>query len=204
MTTSAIAVTPGSGANIWTDQRTVSAVAREAQYVLLGEPALATYSVIAEEISIATAADHVLQIMAGASNYVRIHYIMVEQAANATTAAARAIELVRLTTAGTGGGAVTPRPFDTGDAAAGATAMTLPTVKGTEGVKLLRAHLLFRQAVAATAAQIDDIWEWTAHPRGKPIIIPAGAANGIAIKNVTATAAATANVTVIFTETAWL
>jgi len=207
MTVSAIAVTEGSGKNIWTDQRTVSAVARQAQYVLLAEPAGATYSVIAEDVSIANAGDHVLQIMAGASLYVRIYRIVVKQAANATAASGRTLEIRRIhAVAGTGGTVITPRPFDGGDAAAGATAMQgiLNATHGTEGDKLLRTYLVFRKALSDTSAQADDIWSWEAHPRGKPIIIAPGVTNGIGIVNITATAGATVNVTVEFTETSYL
>ena len=208
MTVSAIAVTEGSGKNIWTDQRTVSAVVRQAQYVLLAEPAGATYSVVAEDVSIANAGDHVLQIMAGASLYVRVYRIVIKQAANTTAAnaAGRTLEIRRLSTAGTGGTVITPRPFDGGDAAAGATAMQgiLNANHGTEGDKLLRTYLVFRQAILATGAQADDIWSWEAHPRGKPIIIAPGVTNGIGIVNITATAGATVNVTVEFTETSYL
>ena len=65
--------------------------------------------------------------------------------------------------------------------------MTLPTVKGTESMVLMRTALLVRQAIAATGAQVDDAWEWTQHPNTPPLIIPAGATNGIAIKITSAT-----------------
>jgi hypothetical protein len=155
-------------------------------------------------VSLATVNDHLLQIMAGSSNYVRIRRIHIEQANNATAAAFGVIEIWRLTTAGTGGTAVTPAKFDTGDAAAGATAMTLPTAKGTEGTLLFRPVMLWRQAVSATTAQYDDVFEWTQHPGQKPIIIPAGTSNGIAIKSTTATASATVSMWVEFVETPWL
>jgi len=60
--------------------------------------------------------------------------------------------------------------------------MTLPTVKGTEGVTLYSETMLLRQALLATSAQMDDIWEWSAMSSSKGIIIATGTTNGIAIK----------------------
>lgn len=204
MSTSSVRVTEGSGPYLWTDQRSVASVNREAQYVLLAEPALPTFTALAASISIATANDHVIELMAGSSNYVRIHRIKIEQGGSTSgTAEALTISILRLTTAGTGGTSVTPRPFDTADTAT-ATAMTLPSSKGTEGVELLRNVTLVRKAVLATSAQSDDFYEWTAHPRAKPIIIPAGTSNGICVKNTAAYASASLVVEIEFTETAWL
>lgn len=203
MPVSSVRVTEGSGPYLHTWQRTVASVNREEQYVQIAEPALPTFSVVASGISTATAASHLLQIMAPASACVRIHRIRVEQFANATSASANSLSVVRLTTAGTGGVTLVPRPFDTSDTS-GATAMTLPTAKGTEGVELLRTALVFRQAIATTQAQLDETWEWTQAPGRKPIIIPPGTANGIAITNPGAIAGATVMIYVEFAETAWL
>ena len=60
-------------------------------------------------------------------------------------------------------------------------------------------------AISTTAAgQTQDTWEWYQKPGMKPLIIPAGAANGLAFKNVTATAAGTVIIYVEFTETSFL
>jgi hypothetical protein len=196
-----VQVTEGVGKKLHTWDRTIGANLIQDEFVLPGEFPYATYSVVAVNISAATINDHTLQIMAGASLPVRIRRITIEQSANATTAALQVYAVLRLTTAGTGGTAVTPRPFDTADAASGATAMTLPTAKGTEGVELMRNAIILRQAISATATQLDDMVEWTQKPGQKPIIIPAGTTNGIAIKNLVATAAATMIVNVEFVET---
>ena len=204
MPVSSVAVTQGSGAYLHTWQRTVSSVNREEQYVQLAEPALPTFSAIAPAVSAATSASHLLQVMAGASAYVRIHRISVEQVANATSAAAVEIALYRLTAAGSGGTSITPQPFDTGDTAS-ATAMSLPSSKGTEAsVALLRSAVAFRQAVSATSAQYDDVWEWRQTPGKKPIIIPAGTSNGVALKIATGVAGATVTIQIEFSETSWL
>jgi hypothetical protein len=141
--------------------------------------------------------------MAGSTLKVRIRRIRFEQSGNATTAAALPVSVYRLTTAGTGGTSVTPRPFDSADAACGATAMTLPTAKGTEGVMLLRTIVLMRQGLATAGSTADDVWLWEQHPGEPPIVIPAGTSNGIAIKNESAIAGATCIPAIEFIETSF-
>lgn len=201
MAESIVQVTEGVGKKFHTWSRVVSAQTVEQQFVLPGEFVYATYTVVASLISVATAADHLLQIMAGASLNVRIRRIYVRQAAAVTAASSSGIDVVRLTTAGTGGTAVTPRPLDTADAAAGCTAQTLPTAKGTEGSIVLedRIGLIQTQPVVDTAKM-----EWRQSPNAKPLIIPAGVANGIAIKNLNANAGASVTITVELVETAYL
>lgn len=201
MAESIVQVTEGVGKKFHTWSRVVSAQTVEQQFVLPGEFVYATYTVVASLISVATAADHLLQIMAGASLNVRIRRIYVRQAAAVTAASSSGIDVVRLTTAGTGGTAVTPRPLDTADAAAGCTAQTLPTAKGTEGSIVIedRIGLIQTQPVVDTAKM-----EWRQSPNAKPLIIPAGVANGIAIKNLNANAGASVTITVELVETAYL
>jgi hypothetical protein len=87
----------------------------------LSEPFTATYTVCpTAAVSTATANSHLLQIMAGASNAVVLRHLLVTQLANAGAATVGQFELRRLTSAGTGGTAVTPGATDPGDAAAGA------------------------------------------------------------------------------------
>ena len=203
MPVSSVRVTEGSGPYLHTWQRSVSSVNREEQYIQLGEPALPTFTAIASGISVGTAADHVLQLMAGSTNYVRVSRIEIAQVANATSASNAIFAIYRLTTAGSGGSSVTPNPFDTADTAT-ATAQTLPSSKGTEGAQLLRATLLFRQTIQTTSAVQNDRWVWQQTPGRKPLIIPAGTSNGIAVKIGTGIAGATADVLIEFAETAWL
>lgn len=202
---STIQVTAGAGPKIHTWQRTIGANNVEDDFGLPGEYPLASYSVATPtSVSVATANDHVLEIMAGASLNVRIRRIRFEQSGNATAAGIGILEIWRLSSAGTGGTAISPSKLDTGDAAAGANAMTLPTVKGTETTLMMRSALIYRQAVSATAAQVDDAWEWVQLPGQKPLIIPAGAANGLAIKTASGVAAANVIVNVEFVETSFL
>lgn len=199
-----VQVTEGSGKKLHTWNRTIGANSVEDEFVLPGEFPYASYFVTPSAASTATLNSHLLQIMAGGSLPVRIRRIVLTQFTNATTAAAMAFHIFRLTTAGTGGTTVTPRPHDTTDAAAGCVGMTLPTVKGTEGVQLFDESMLMRQAILATASQNIERWTWEQHPGTKPIIIPAGTTNGIAIKNATAVAGATVQIRVELVETSFV
>ncbi len=192
----------GAGPKLHTWQRTIGANNVEDEGVFPAEFPYASYFINASGISTATSAAHVLQIMAGASNNLRIRRIRVEQRASATAVNLMAFTIARLTTAGTGGGVVTPRPFDN-VSAPGCTAMTLPTVLGTVGVTLMTTVLVLRQAVSATQTQPEELFEWTQHPGTQPIIIPAGTSNGIAIILGTGVAGATVDCNVELVETAF-
>jgi hypothetical protein len=197
---SLVQVTSGAGPKLHTWQRTVGANNVEDEVVLTGEHHLATYIAAAGSLSIATAAAHVMQLMAGASLNVYVRRISVFQYVAATTAALAPLSLVRLTTAGTGGTSVTPAALDTSDAASGAAAMTLPTVKGTEGVQVgvHTAALIQTVPVGGGSALLTE-WNFDSLRR-KGLRIPAGAANGIALKNVAAQAGASVVVEIEFTE----
>lgn len=203
MAESLVQVTEGSGKKLHTNSRTIGANTVEDEYVLIGEPFLATYRVTAAAggISTATAASHLLEIMAGASLNLFVRRLEIVQLTPVTTAAIDEMQIFRLTTAGTGGTALTPRSMNTADAASGATAMTLPTVKGTEGALLDSDALYFTQTVATAGASSPGrcVWVFDGN-RAKPLVILAGTTNGICIKNVTARAAGTVLVRAEFTE----
>lgn len=204
MAESTINMTEGSGKKQHTWNRTIGANSVEDDFNLPGEYPYASYFAIAAATSVATANDHVLELMAGSSLNVRIRRIRLEQSANATSATVGTFQILRLSSAGSGGSAVTPAKFDTADGAAGATAMTLPSSKGTETTLLMPMAMDLRQAVLATSAQMDDSWEWTQLPGQKPIIIAAGTSNGICVKNTAGFAAATVNVIIEFVETTFV
>jgi len=191
-----VAITAGSGTNLHTNTRTISATTMHEEFTLPGEYPYATYILYAAGISAATAASHVAQIMAGSSLNVRIRRITVQQLV-APTGAVR-LEIARLTSAGTGGGAITARPLDSADSAAGATGMQLPTVKGTEAL-IIGSLLPNMVSAVGTATK----WEWTQRPNGKPIIIAAGTSNGIALKS-SGLATATVDWEIEFVETAYV
>jgi len=201
---SLVQVTSGAGPKLHTWQRTIGANNVEDEAVYPAEFPIASYSVYWDNVSCATVNDHIIQVMAGASLNVRVRHVYIEQNSNATAVQRVSFQLLRLTTAGTGGTAVTPGRYDTADAAAGATAMTLPTVKGTESTILRQSILIARQALSATQTQPEEAIEWTQLPGMKPFIIPAGAANGLAIKSTVAAAGVTCNGYIEFVETSFL
>lgn len=174
-----VQVTEGAGKRLASATYTENAQVVYDQKFVLGEPYLASYSFSVAGISIATGNSHLLEIMAGGSLNVRILHVRIRQNAANTTGVIPFV-IVRLSTAGTGGGAVTASRYDTSDAASGATGMTLPTAKGTEGAQLWAESAPLKDGLGGSLAPID----WVPQPRSKPWIIPAGAANGIAIKNV--------------------
>jgi hypothetical protein len=200
MAESNVNVTEGSGKRLHTFNRTIGAVSVEDEFMLPGEFPYATYSVSVNLVATTTSLSHVMQIMAGASLNVRVRRIRIKQRDGPAAITVMDFAVLRLTTAGTGGTAITPRPYDTADAAAGATAQTLPTAKGTEGVFLWQEGFWFATA-AIPATGSKDFIEWVQLPGSKPIIIPAGTTNGIAIKNTGAVAASSVSVDIEFVET---
>lgn len=199
MAASNIQVTQGSGTRLATNSYTEGGVTVHDEKMILGEPYLASYTVAFQSVSIATVDSHIIQIMAGASLNLRIRRIRLYQSALASAASTALMITHRLTTAGTGGTSITARPFDTGDAAAGATAQTLPTAKGTEGVFLERWSMGLLAAQPITTVP----FEWTQLPNQKPIVISAGVTNGFVIKNATAVTGATVSGWVEFDETSF-
>lgn len=202
MAESIVQVTSAGTTKLHTFQRTIGANAVEDEVVIQGEHYLPTYTVVFDVGGVAN--DHVIQIMAGASLNVRIKSINIQQSGNLTTASLLKFSVFRLTTAGTGGTVVTPQKYDSADGAAGATAMTLPTVKGTEGAELQKFAMVGRQAILATSAQQDDRWTWVVPVGAKPMIIPAGAANGLCIKTLVTLAGGGVMGTIELTETSFL
>lgn len=204
MPESIVQVTEGSGKKLHTFQRTIGANTVEDEVTIQGEQHLATYNLWATGISWATINSHIVQLMAGAALNVYVRSIRLFQTGLATAAALATWELRRLTTAGTGGGALSVPALDSVDAAAGAAGMSLPAVKGTEGVVLYTGSVALIQTMGASAPAAP--WPLLVEVdfeklRGKALRIPAGVANGIALKNFGAgVAAATVAVNVVFAE----
>lgn len=194
---SLVQVTEGSGKKLHTWSRTIGGNVVEDEIIVRGDQYLPAYTTGANGSAIATSADHLLQIMAGASLAVRIRRIRMQQVALGGAAATAFFTIRRLSTAGTGGTAVTPERMDAGDAAPGATSMILPTAKGTETGELMKTWAIPVESAQPIRAQP---WEWIEAPGSKPLIIAAGATNGIAIKVTTGIATVTFAVFVEFTE----
>jgi len=193
-------VTEGSGKKLHTFQRTIGANVVEDEVVLQGIPYLASYHVFGTGLAIATSNDQVIQLMAGASLDVYVTRIYGTQGTNAGAAAISGFEIVRLSTAGTGGGSVTPTQVDASDAASGATAMTLPTTPGTTGSRLWRKRAIIRGAIPAVQELPLFDERWGPPALTKPIRIVAGTSNGICIRVLTGVATATVDVAVEFFE----
>jgi hypothetical protein len=196
--------TEGSGKKAHTFQRTIGANTVEDEVIIQGEQSLATYSLVTTTPpAVATAASHLLQIMAGASLNVYVRRIRVWQFTAATAAAFASLQLFRLTTAGTGGITVVTQAFDNADPAPGATGMTLPTVKGSESLNPVGIVVVqYVQTIptggpgyGALLGEFDfDLL------RTKALKISAGVANGIAVKNIAATAGASVVVEAVISE----
>lgn len=174
----------------------------EEEAVILGEPFLPHYTVSSGGAGVGTDNAHTCQLMAGSSLNVRVRKIRIRQAGLASSAGTAELELIRLTTAGSGGSAVTPAPMDPGDAACGATYMGSPSTPGTEGTTIIRRIPMGMEAAQPTGEVA--VWEWAEHPYGKPIIIPAGTSNGLCLKVVEPVTSATIAIEWEFAETAWL
>ncbi|HEV8698950.1 MAG TPA: hypothetical protein VGQ89_14735 [Candidatus Limnocylindrales bacterium] len=197
MASTIIQVNSGSGPKIAGDDYTDGTNTVIDQRVTPGEYKRASYSASATALLTTTANDHLMQLMAGSSLPVRVRRVTITQRTNAGALSVGEFALYRLTTAGTGGTAVTPSKYDNGDAASGATAQTLPSSKGTEGVLLFAATKILR----AAADPGETPWVWEQHPSTKPIIIPAGTSNGIAVKSILGVATSTVDVVIEFVET---
>ena len=196
MPESFVNMTEGSGKKAHTFQRTIGANTIEDEVVLIGEQYLATYDVntASAGTSTATANSHLIQICAGATLNVYVRRIQVFQLAAVTTAAIDALELVRLSSAGTGGTAITPGPRDTTDSAQRCHGHDSAHRQGhrdhvrgpctAQWTQTIATQTGGKQATLVAEFDFD-------HLRGKALRIPAGTANGIAIKNPTARAAGT-------------
>lgn len=196
MPDSVINITEGSGKAQHTWQRTISATNKEDTFVLLAEPANPTYGALAASVVTTTSASHLIFIQADGTNYTRIKRIYVEQVVAATTATLAQLQVIRTTTAGSGGTAVTARGFDSADTYAG-TIQTLPSTKGTEGNTLLQRRLWLLSTVNTQPFS----WEWLAQESDarKPIIIGPSSTDGICLKLVTGIAVGTLDIAITFT-----
>lgn len=125
-----------------------------------------------------TAATEAIVIEAPAGGAVRIQRIEITAPGIQTTAGVRILQVLRTTTAGTGG-AVVPTVMDGSDAAYGGIARAKPTA-GTESTVLFEIPLFVPTALAAFVPIMVD---FAAVDSLKTPVIPAGVANGIALKD---------------------
>lgn len=199
-----INLTEGSGKKSHTWQRTVGANNVEDSLMIQGEYPYATYSALVSSITTANANQHLVQIMAGASTYTRIRRIEISQVTNAGVANVFLPSIIRLSSAGTGGTAVTAFKFDASNADPGTTVTYTTTSAGTEtGATMRRLPMQLRSAVP-TDGNRNPGYVWEARDDEQPIVIAPGTANGIAIKNYTSgVGTATIDIMVEWVETSF-
>ena len=200
MAESFVAYTPGSGGKLHSATRTIGANTVDEEIMVLGEPYLPVYTVTAPGVASTTANSHLIEVMAGSSANLRIRKIILTQFAGGAVSAME-LQILRLTTAGTGGTPITPNALRGADPAAGATAMTLPSAKGTEGVVLWQEAIWL--GALATPSPTNNL-RWFQDLQSQPIVIATGTSNGFAIKNTNAVATSSFDITIQFVETAWL
>lgn len=199
MTVSSLEITAGSGTHIHTNSRSISSVTRHDQYIQQGEGAYPTYRATAAGISIATSADHIMQIMADGTNYTRLKWFEIMPTDDVPASATVAfITVLRLTTAGTGGTNLGSSGHDSADTYAGGV-MSLPTAKGTEGSTLWHFRLPLQ-----SAHPFQSLYRWEARYDTKPVIFGTGTAAGIAWKIQTGIASCTVQLNAEFSVTSFL
>ncbi len=134
----------------------------------------------------ATTASQIIVIEAPTANRVFIRRIVIWNIGTDTSAGTVDFNLVRTTTAGTGG-VITPAQMDTADAAFGGVVRSLPSPGGTLGTVIFHMTIDVNNTATTQAPYIID---FDGNRAGKPPIIPAGTANGIALYSPGATGAA--------------
>lgn len=203
MTTTYVGVDEGADKKLHGVQRTDGADTVIQYLYVTAEPELSTYSAAiasAGTASLATANDHLFQIMAGASLRVGIRRIRVWQYANASSTTNMRYQVRRLTTAGTGGTSMVITAHDPADSAAGATLAHLPSSKGTEGGYFIQGNCVVLATATSQPGPIIDL-DFT-RERTKALWIAAGTSNGICLKIIDGVTSATAHILVEFVESA--
>lgn len=178
-----VQINEGSGKKLHAWDRVVGANTVLDEFTLRGVPNYASYVVRTAAISTATANSHLLALQAGSSLNVYVTKVIAHQVANAGALSGATFELLRLTSAGSGGTAITPEKLDTADAASGATARALPSTKGSEGGSLgQHTGILYNAYSAWPVAQLEVVRFEFGSDWSKPLKIAAGTANGMALK----------------------
>lgn len=138
-------------------------------------------------------------IEAGAGVGFRLRRLIVSVPGSQTAAARQRFEIVRTTAASSGGSLQTPAPRDAADAAfSGIARITNPTI--TAGAALFTFSLVKPTAVTTAPGYTPFVVSFDEH-NTKPIVVPAGVANGIALREINGAAgAANFCATLEFTE----
>lgn len=158
-------------------QRTISALDYKTapQAVSGGQSAMATYTVCVNGQA-NTASGHSIVIEAPSGNAVRILHVRILQPGLQTSAGIRVLQLIRTSTAGTGG-TVTPVAHDPSDSAYGGICRAKPT-PGTTG-SVIQEIPVYVPAALAAFSPIDIDFDYVSQEKAPTIA--AGTANGIAL-----------------------
>lgn len=170
---------PASAATLTTDA---------AASLTQGNSQKATYTISTLTAAPATANYAVLNIEAGATKTARVRRLIISNPGFGTAAAALDFELVRTTTASSAGTAVTPAPHDTTNAAYSGVARKDGATLGTIGTQLTTFTIV--QPATAVAAFTPIVFEFYGQ-MSQALTIPAGTANGIALRCINGNAGAT-------------
>jgi hypothetical protein len=148
--------------------------------IIIGEPNQPAGICYQNHILCNTVSSHLVEIMSGASKRLYIRRIRIMQSGPASTAGMLSISMKRLMTAGTSGTTITLAPNDPDDTLT-ASAMTLPSAKGTEGAEVAD----WRMWCYDSNGPLGNLWTppaWDDGPHVKSLIANAGATNGFCFK----------------------
>lgn len=204
ITNATVQIAEGVGKLMRVIQRSIGGSTVYLQGVFTEDSPYDTFTAISAAVVAPAANDHVFQLMAGANKDVYLHRLVAWQLAAATAAAIDQYQLLRLTTAGTGGSAITPNPLDlTGNAVTATARGAVTASKGTEGAILDTQTAYFLQTIGATPGGVQTTklldFDYRASDTMKPRITR-GAANGLALKALTTRAAASLVIVATFSE----
>lgn len=202
MSESSLPLTDGDGSGgLRVNDQTIGGTAVSTQYVAIGQTGTKTYTARFQDVSIATANAHVLELMGDGTAYPKIHEIYLAQAGTVATRTTAEFTVVRLSSSGTGGTAVSARPLNPANTNPYAgTIQVLPSSGGGEAQILLNKKLYMAQSDGVGAG---DELTWTPPLATEPIISGNGTASGICIKNLRAVTGGTVAGYVVFTADDW-
>lgn len=197
MAESSLPLTDGDGSGgLRVNTETRGGTAVDTQAVFIGQTPNPTYTIRFNDVSMATANAHLAVIMGNGTSYPKIHEIYISQGGTATGTAVPEFQVLRVTTAGTGGTAISARPFHPSNTSPySGSCFYLPSSAGSEGDILLNGSMNVR--TVNTGAVIP--WHWKAGDVTEPIISGNGTASGIAVKNLRAVVGGTAAGYITFT-----
>ena len=190
MADGSLPLTDGDGSGgLRVNTQTIGGTAVDTQAVFVGQTPNRTYTMRFQDTSMATANAHLAVIMANGTSYVKVHEINIGQGGTATGTAVPEFQVLRVTTTGTGGTAVSARPFHPSNTSPySGNCFTLPSAAGSEGDILLNGSMNVRTVNTGVVTP----WYWCAGDVTEPIITGNGTASGIAIKNLRAVVGGTA------------